>query len=355
VLQQAVLHMGFAIFARWRAAFARAGLAFSISVGCAGAALAQSTVKAVFEKVDLIGRYAQDCAKPTTDQNLYIVHALDGDRVRRELFSAPSNRQYSMMIDRATQSKPNELTISGLISDKRYDTVLRLDGKRMRVMEATQEGGGAIVAGGRYTNNNAETPWFNKCLGPDPNIVSGTFSPERINADIEEAAEKRQKINPNPLPRGNFFKLVFARNLNEFNALGRYSVMLLTVLSQKTEELPLKRVFHRSGPEIPIARISNWRSELPANMLARKMYGPYREDGFYLVPTGIWFRDGQMLVDYAANAAGISIAKLPGPPIERLKNFGNLDPAPGARPNLAAVQKIIRDRFTGFPVPTALP
>jgi hypothetical protein len=350
-----MLHMDLPTFARWRAWFLSAAVAFSISVGVAGAALAQSTAKAVFEKVDLIGRYAQDCPKPTTDQNLYIIHALEGDRVRRDLYSSSTNRQYSMMIDRAAQPTATELTISGLIADKRYNTVLRLDGKRMRVMEATQDGGAAIVSGGRYTNNNAETPWFNKCLGPDPNIVSGVFSPDRINADIEAAAEKRQKTNPNPAPRANFFKLVFARNINEFNALGRYSVMLLTTISQKGEELPLKRVFHRSGPETPMTRVSNWRSELDAAMLARKIYGPYREDGFYLIPTGMWFRDGQLLIDYAANASGISIAKLPGPAIERLKQFGNLDPAPGARPTLAAFQKIVRERFTGFPVPTSLP
>jgi hypothetical protein len=148
---------------------------------------------------------------------------------------------------------------------------------------------------------------------------------------------------------------VYARNQSEFNALARYSVLLLTSLAQKPEDLPLKRVFHRAGQEHPIARISNWRSELDAAMLARKIYGPYREDGFYLFPTGYRERDGQILINYGTTTSDISIAQFPGEPIERLKQFGNLDPAPGAKPNLAALQKIIRERFTGFPVPTALP
>ncbi len=340
----------------WRASLLRACVAFSVSIGLAPTAFAQGTVKAVFEKFDLLGRYAQDCAKPTTEQNLYIVHqAGDGDRVRRDQYSGPTKRDFSLLIDRATPARPNELTTSGLIGDKRYSVVLRLDSKRMRVMESAQEGGATIIAGGRFTNGNAETPWFNKCLGPDPNIVTGVFSPDRINADLEESARKRQIANPNPAPRGAFFKIVYARNVGEFNALARYSVMLLTSISQKPEELPLKRVFHRAGQEHPIARVSNWRSEVDAAMLARKIYGPYREDGFYLFPTGFWVRDGQLLLDYAANASGISIAKLPGPTIARLKDFGNLDPAPGTKPNLAALQKVIRERFTGFPVPTSLP
>ena len=242
-----------------------------------------------------------------------------------------------------------------MLADKRHNLVLQVDGKRMRVMESAQEGGATLVTGGRFTRGNAETPWFHQCAGPNANIVSGVFSPDRINADLEAAAKRRQEANPNPLPRGSFFKIVFPRNQSEFNALARYSVMLLTSLAQQPEDLPLQRVFHRAGQEHPMTRVSNWRSELDAAMLARKVYGGYREDGFYLFPTGYWVRDGQMLVRYGATAADTTIAQFPGATLERLKELGNLDPAPGAKPNLAALQKIIRERFTGFPVPTALP
>jgi hypothetical protein len=99
------------------------------------------------------------------------------------------------------------LTYSGQRDDGRFDSVLRLDGKRIRVMESRKEGGGVEIAGGRFTNGNAETPWFNKCLGPESNVVQGTFPPDRINADIETAAQTRQKSNPNPAARGSFFKI----------------------------------------------------------------------------------------------------------------------------------------------------
>jgi hypothetical protein len=334
----------------------RAGAALAISIPLAPAALAQGTVKAVFEKLDLLGRYGQDCAKPMAADNLYIVHqAVDGDRVRRDQFSGPTTRQLSLLVDRANSARATELTMSGMLADKRHNVVLRIDGKRMRVMESAQEGGATLVTGGRFTNGNAETPWFHQCAGPDTNVVSGVFSPDRINADLEASAKRRQEANPNPLPRGSFFKVVVARNQSEFNALARYSIMLLTSLAQKPEDLPLQRVYHRAGQEHPITRVSNWRSELGAAMLARKIYGPYREDGFYLFPTGYWVRDGQMLVRYGATTSDTSIAQFPGATIDRLQQLGNLDPAPGTKPNLAALQKIIRERFTGFPVPTALP
>jgi hypothetical protein len=67
-------------------------------------------------------------------------------------------------------------------------------------------------------------------------------------------------------------------------------------------------------------------------------------------------RDGQLLIDYAAGAAGVAILKLPGSAApDATKNFPNLDPAPGAKPNLAALQKFIREKFPGFPVPVSVP
>ena len=108
-------------------------------------------------------------AKPTTDQNLYIIHqAVDGNRVRRDQFSSPTNRQSSLLIDRASSARPNELTMSGLLADKRHNVVLRLDGKRNRVMELAQEGGATLVTGGRFTSGNAERPGSTSASAPMP-------------------------------------------------------------------------------------------------------------------------------------------------------------------------------------------
>ena len=328
----------------------------AIGLGATASAALAQTVKDVFEKLDLIGRYAIDCKQPNTDQNLYIVHRLEGDRVRREQFTGPNNRQFSMLVEQARQSKPSEITYTGQREDGRYTSIMRLDGKRMRVMESTKEGSGGVIAGGRLTNGR-DVPWFEKCLGPEVKSVSGVFSPDRINADLEEKAQARQKSDPNPAPRGQFFKFFTARTPAEFAGLARYTVMFQTVLSQKSEELPLNRMFHRAaGSEQNIIRVMSWRSELPASMLARKVYGPYREDGYYLIPSGMLVRDGQLLIDYA-NVSNVAIAKLPaGPAVEALKKFGsNLDPAPNAKPDLRMLQEHIKYRYPGFPLPTAVP
>src|SRR5712692_2361880 len=149
-------------------------------------------------------------------------------------------------------------------------------------------------------NAQNNPPTDPKKSGPKSQEVRGSNPPERINAEIEEFARKRQLTNPNPAARAPFFSISYAANANEFAALRRYSVMLHTAISQKSEELLLKRIFIRAnGQETQLQKVSSWRSEVAPASLTYKVYGPYREQGFYLIPTGMMVRDGQMLVDFA--------------------------------------------------------
>jgi hypothetical protein len=133
--------------------------------------------------------------------------------------------------------------------------------------------------------------------------------------------------------------------------------MLLTVITQKAEELPLNKVYVRAGGnDVPIMKISNWRSDVATGTLAHKVYGPYREDGFYAIPTGMLVRDGQLLIDFAANRNGLVFLQLPSTAApQNTKNFPNLDPEPNAKPDLKALQALIQLKFPGFPLPKALP
>jgi hypothetical protein len=191
--------------------------------------------------------------------------------------------------------------------------------------------------------------------GPNSALVSGPYSPERINADIEEFAKQRK--NPNQAARDRFFKIVYAADAKEFAALRRYSVMLLTAISPKSEELPVKRVFIKAnGQEFPLQQVMSWRSEVGAETLARKAFGLYREDGYYLIPTGMLVRDGQILHDLSAGAVNVVFLQLPSRAAPNAtKNFSNLDPEPNSKPDLKALQAHIARKFPGFPVPKSLP
>jgi hypothetical protein len=201
---------------------------------------------------------------------------------------------------------------------------------------------------------HAQTPPPTK--GPEGKRLTGAvITPQRVNDQIEEWAKKRQDQGPTARV-ANFF-LFFAATPAEFNALGRYSVLLLTVVTQKAEELPLTRVYIRAKEQdVAMQKVSSWRSDVDSALLTHKIYGPYREAGFYLVPTGMTMRDGQLLADFAANRTGLPILQLPnkGAP-DRLRALGNLDPPPNAKPTLKALQGLITRATSGFPVPTSVP
>jgi hypothetical protein len=55
----------------------------------------QSSVKAIFEKYNLLGTFAWDCSKPASKDNFYYVHRLlDADHVQRDQMSGPTQRDW---------------------------------------------------------------------------------------------------------------------------------------------------------------------------------------------------------------------------------------------------------------------
>jgi hypothetical protein len=127
--------------------------------------------------------------------------------------------------------------------------------------------------------------------------------------------------------------------------------MLLTVISQKSEELPLKRVYVQAGgSETPLQRLSTWRSNVDSKLLAYERYGRYREDGFYLLPVGPMTREGMVIADFAADKVSLNVIKLPSEPVLQRK-FPQPDPAPDAKPEARALRDLIQRKFTSFAMP----
>ena len=191
---------------------------------------------------------------------------------------------------------------------------------------------------------------------PDGKLETGVVTPERVTQQIEEWAKQRQESG-GPSARVAHVWIFFAGGPNEFAALGRYSVLLLTVVTQRSEELPLKRVYIRANDrDVPVQKLSSWRGDVDSALLTYKIYGPYRETGFYLLPTGMTMRDGQLLADLAANRTGMPVLQLPnkGTP-DQVRRFPNLDPAPRAKPDLQTLQAFLGQRTSGFPIPRSLP
>ena len=191
---------------------------------------------------------------------------------------------------------------------------------------------------------------------PEAKRISGIVTPDRLNEDFETFAKRREAAN-GPATRGEVFFLMYAGDANEFAALARHSVLLLAVLTQKAEELPVKSVYIRAGnQDIPLPKLSSWSSKNSEKLLSTRIYGPNREDGFYLFPTAAIFREGQLQVELSGTNPVMRILQLPiNNPPERVTKFPKQAPPPGAKPDLRALQAFISKKTTGFQVPRAVP
>jgi hypothetical protein len=192
--------------------------------------------------------------------------------------------------------------------------------------------------------------------GPKDQIISGEFTPDRVKADKEAEARKQQAKGPQQRGRALYFSW-HTMTPAEFEALDRHLMFLISVWSQKLEELPVTRVFLRAdGNEMPIYKVSSWKTPVDGNSLTAKMFGANREDGFYLVSGGAMLRKGQISMDLSTGRTNWILLELPSNVAGKdPKRFPNPDPAPNAKPSLQAVQAFVRRKFPGFPVPQSLP
>src|SRR5262249_4810909 len=178
-------------------------------------------------------------------------------------------------------------------------------------------------------------------------------TPERVKSDVEAAAQKLQESSS----RKHTFYGTLIRNPTEFAALAKYTVYLFSVWTQKAEELPIKRIFIRAprGEEIPLPSALSWRTPVDQGSATAKRFGPYRQAGFYLVSTGALVREGQLIMDLTVGRTEWAVVDLPSSvAVSQQGKIFSGDPAPGARPDLKALQDFIRREFPGFPVPQAV-
>jgi hypothetical protein len=193
--------------------------------------------------------------------------------------------------------------------------------------------------------------------GPTDQSISGLISPDRVKSDQEGFAKKAQASGTAPLPRGrgNYFAWN-TMTPAEFNGLGRRALFLISIWTQKPEELPVKRVYIRAnGQELPVYKVSSWKTAVDSGSLTATMYGPNREDGFYLVPASAMLEKGEIVLDLANRTGWVQLELPSNVATDNARRFGDNIAPPSAKPDLKALQSLVTRRFPGFPVPRSLP
>jgi TPR repeat protein len=200
----------------------------------------------------------------------------------------------------------------------------------------------------RVAQGKAATPPVptSPARAPDDHVATGAVTPERVAAEMELAAKRQQDS-------GKSFSLQTWLNFRTSAsdpgfaaALGNHAVMLITVLAQRPEELPLRQVYIRAGGrDIAVTKLSSWRSQADNTPAASRLFGRHREDGLYLIPISMMLRDGQILFDLSANRAALPLLQLPSKALQ-----GRSDPGAPVATDAKGVKTFIARNFPGFPV-----
>ena len=179
------------------------------------------------------------------------------------------------------------------------------------------------------------------------------FSPATVDEEIEASAKAARERGDAASARYRKFVIRWADDPGEYERMEKYAVMLLTVISQDSRDLPVDRVYVRAGAsDVVVRKIWSQRREVSAASFTAKMYGRNREDAIYLVPGGRLMAEGALQADLTARRSPMAIAQLP---TEHGRKYHGLypstDPARRAKPDAATFKAFMERNFPGYPLP----
>jgi Ricin-type beta-trefoil lectin domain/PAN domain len=197
-----------------------------------------ASVKEVFEKHDLMGTLAADCGKTGDAHSRFlVVRAMDADHVQIDWMAGPTSRESVAIVDKASESKPDEITLSATIDDQQYEIVVRVEAGRLRTMERVNAKGEKQVTNGRVTKDGKETLTYGRCrqrvtIHSAPE--AGGRCIEALNGDIKVGVRLQMRDCNDTPPQ------IFAfDNLSGRLTIGDLCVDTVGGLGQEGVQLPL--------------------------------------------------------------------------------------------------------------------
>jgi hypothetical protein len=174
------------------------------------------------------------------------------------------------------------------------------------------------------------------------------ITPKQRTEEIEKWAREHEQTEGGLLERFSYCRIIWPEPA-ELAAMARYSLLILSIETQKPEELPVKRVYLRTPErEIPLIKLGTWRWNLDQKLIAYKRYGPVREDGFYLYPTAAMLRPGQFQVDLPVGRMAYPVLDFPAPATpDWLRKLQITDP--DGPPDPKALERFLKKHTADWP------
>jgi hypothetical protein len=186
-------------------------------------------------------------------------------------------------------------------------------------------------------------------------VSQGAVTPAEMTERLEKSAVRTTAQAPKGAARGSSIDFCWPSSVEEYHAIGKFVLVLVSVVTQDAAELPLRRVYVTvNGEQTELIRLSSQRRDVEKGSTTYSILGPFREDGFYVAPAGLMMSDGYLQADFAVRRNNFNLYKLPGTPPDFVKADDNPMPAADATPNMPALKALLTREFKGFELPPSL-
>ena len=186
-------------------------------------------------------------------------------------------------------------------------------------------------------------------------VSQGAVTPADMTERLEKAAMRTKEQAPKGAARGSSIDFCWPSSAEEYQAIGKYVLVLVSVVTQDAAELPLRRVYVTvNGEQTELAKLSSQRRDVKKGSTTHPILGPFREDGFYVAPAGLMMRDGYLQADFATRRSNFNLYKLPGTPPDFVKADNDPMPARDATPNMPTLKALLTREYQGFELPASL-
>ena len=186
-------------------------------------------------------------------------------------------------------------------------------------------------------------------------VSQGAVTPADMTERLEKAALRTKEQAPKGAARGSSVDFCWPSSAAEYQAIGKYVLVLVSVATQDAAELPLRRVYVTvDGEQTELVRLSSQRRDVKKGSTTFSILGPFREDGFYVAPAGLMMRNGYLQADFATRRNNFNLYKLSGTPPDFVKADSDPMPARDATPKMPALKALLAREYQGFELPANL-
>jgi hypothetical protein len=170
-------------------------------------------------------------------------------------------------------------------------------------------------------------------------------TPEELNRKIEEAAQ--QAKDGDSFPFSVIYNIAYPEDSSAYEALNGHAILMLTAISHKQEELPLKSVYVQQDTariELKLIRMILSDQSQSGNLNA-KVFGAYRMDAVYILPIPLRVKAGTLLADFAQNHSGVKVAVFGAGLSNELAELVSHPPKSQTTPPLSTLEAFIEEEF----------